>query len=308
MNRSVFVCLISGLLVACGPKELEPDATFECANCESWNLPQEPFRIYGNTWYVGPAALSSILIETEDGLILVDGGLPQSAALIEANIKSVGFDPMQISAILVSHAHFDHVGGVAALQRLTGARVYTSVEGLNGLKSGQLQSDDPQFLYGPEYTSFPAIENVAALADGEVLTIGGVEISAVYTPGHTPGGTSWSWESCALGTCYDVVYADSLTAVSAEGYRFSEGPAANQLIESADALSKLDCDILLSPHPFFFGLQEKLKKRDEGNPFVNNVACMIYAESMLSWLEQRMDSERGAVVPMPEIVIAPEKI
>jgi metallo-beta-lactamase class B len=308
MNRLVFVCFVTCLLVACGPKELEPDATFECSNCETWTLPQEPFRIYGNTWYVGTAGLSSILIETEDGLILADGGLPQSAALIEANIRSVGFDPMKISAILVSHAHFDHAGGLAALQRLTGARVYTSVEGLNGLKSGQLQSDDPQFFYGPEYTSFPAIENVVALADGEVLTIGGVDVTAVYTPGHTPGGTSWSWESCALGTCYDVVYADSITAVSAEGYRFSDGPAANQIIESADALSKLDCDILLSPHPFFFGLQEKLEKRDEGNPFVNNVACMIYAESMLLWLEQRMDSERGAVVPMPEIVINPDPI
>ena len=308
MNRLVFVCLITGLLVACGPRELEPDAIFECSNCESWNLPQEPFRIYGNTWYVGTAGLSSVLIETEEGLILADGGLPQSAALIEANIKSVGFDPMKISAILVSHAHYDHAGGVAALQRLTGARVYASVEGLIGLKSGQLQSDDPQFLYGSENTSFPAIGNIVALADGEVLTIGGVEVTAVYTPGHTPGGISWSWESCALGTCYDVVYADSITAVSAEGYRFSDGPAANQIIESADALSKLDCDILLSPHPFFFGLQEKLEKRDEGNPFVNNVACMIYAESMLLWLEQRMDSERGAVVPMPEIVIAPEKI
>ena len=57
-----------------------------------------------------------------------------------------------------------------------------------------------------------------------------------------------------LDRCYDIVYADSLTAVSAEGYHFSEGPAANQLIESADAISRLDCDILLSPHPFFFGM------------------------------------------------------
>ena len=67
-----------------------------------------------------------------------------------------------------------------------------------------------------------------------------------------------------------------------------------------------DCDILLSPHPFFFGMQDKLAKRDEGNPFVNNVACMIYAESMLLWLEQRLESERGIVVPMPDIVINPE--
>ena len=308
MTRLIYIALFTCLLTACGPRELEPDTAFDCANCESWNQPQDAFRIYGNTWYVGTAGLSSLLIETDDGLILIDGALPQSAALIEANIKSAGFDPLSISAILVSHAHFDHAGGVAALQRLTGAVVYTSTIGAEGLKTGQLQSDDPQFSYGPDNTSFPAIGNVVAVADREVVTIGGVDVSAVYTPGHTPGGTSWAWESCALGTCYDVVYADSLTAVSAEGYKFGDGEAANQIIESTDTLSKLDCDILLSPHPFFFGMQEKLAKRDEGNPFVNNVACMIYAESMLLWLEERMRSERGAEMLMPDIVIEPQKL
>ena len=291
MNRSALVILSAFLITACGPKELEPDTTFECSNCERWNMPQEPFRLYGNTWYVGTAGLASILIKTKNGLILIDGALPQSAALIDANIRSAGFDPLQISAIMVSHAHFDHAGGVAALQRLTGATVYTSVEAAKALRSGELQSDDPQYGYGPENTSFAAIKNVAVLEDRETVTIDGVDVTAVYTPGHTPGSVSWSWESCALGTCYDVVYADSLTAVSAKGYRFSAGPAANQLIESAGAISELDCDILLSPHPFFFGMQDKLENRDDGNPFVNNVACMIYAESALDWLQQRLDSE-----------------
>jgi len=291
MNRSSLIIFTAFLVTACGPKELEPDAAFECSNCERWNLPQEPFRLYGNTWYVGTAGLSSILIETTSGLILIDGALPQSAAIIDANIRSAGFDPLQISAIMVSHAHYDHSGGVAALQRLTGATVYTSVEAAKALRSGKLQNDDPQYGYGPENTSFPAINNVAVLADRETVTIDGVDVTAVYTPGHTPGSVSWSWESCALGSCYDIVYADSLTAVSAKGYRFSAGPAANQITESAGAIAELDCDILLSPHPFFFGMQDKLLKRDGGNPFVNNVACMIYAESALDWLEQRLDSE-----------------
>jgi metallo-beta-lactamase class B len=237
------------------------------------------------------AGLSSILIEAEGALILVDGGLTQSAAVIESNIRSAGFDPLKISTILVSHAHFDHAGGVAALQRLTGATVYTSIEGAKVLATGKLQSDDPQFLYGPENTGFPAIRNVVAIGDRETLSVGGVDLTAVFTPGHTPGSTSWTWQSCALGTCYDVVYADSLTAVSAEGYVFSDGPAANQLIESAGTISDLDCDILLSPHPFFFGMQDKLENRGEGNPFVNNVGCMIYAETSLDWLQQRLKAE-----------------
>ena len=291
MIRFGFLIVASSLVAACGPKQLEPDADFECSNCVDWNRAQEPFRLYGNTWYVGSAGLSSILIETENGLILIDGGLPQSAAVIDANIKSAGFDPMAISAILVSHPHYDHAGGVAALQRLTGAIVYTSVEGAKVLRSGQLQSDDPQFGYGPANTSFAAIRNVVTVADRDKVSIADVDVTAVYTPGHTPGSVSWTWESCALGTCYDVVYADSLTAVSAQGYHFSAGPAANQIIESAGAIAELNCDILLSPHPFFFGMQDKLEKRDEGNPFVNNVACMMYAESALDWLQQRLDSE-----------------
>jgi len=278
-------------VVACGPRELDPDPASDCSNCESWNQPQDPFRIYGNTWYVGTAGLSSLLIEGAEGLILIDGGLTQSAALIDSNIRAAGFDPLNIKAILVSHPHFDHAGGVAALQRLTRATVYTSVEGAKVLSTGELQSDDPQFLSGPEHTGFPAIRNVVAIGDREVVSIGGVDVTAVYTPGHTPGSTSWTWESCALDTCYDVVYADSLTAVSAEGYRFVDGPAADQLIESAGTIADLDCDILLSPHPFFFGMQDKLEIRGEGNPFVNNVACMIYAETALDWLQQRLQAE-----------------
>ena len=288
-----FVLMVSAtfLLTACGPRALEPDMAVECSNCESWNMPQEPFRIYGNTWYVGTAGLSSILIEAGEGLILIDGGLTQSAALIDANIRRAGFDPLQIKAILVSHAHYDHAGGVAALQRLSGATVYSSVEGAKALSKGELQSDDPQFLFGHESTGFPAIRNVVAIGDREIVSVGGVDVMGVYTPGHTPGSTTWTWESCALGSCYDIVYADSLTAVSAEGYRYVDGPAANQLIESAGTISDLDCDILLSPHPFFFGMQDKLEKRGEGNPFVNNVACMIYAETSLDWLQQRLKSE-----------------
>ncbi len=296
MNRSPLLLLAGIFLAACGPRELEPDAALECSNCERWNAPQEPFRVYGDTWYVGTAGLSSLLIETEAGLILVGGALPQSAALIVANIRKLGFDPMNIKVILLSHAHFDHAGGIAAIQRLTGAAVHASTEAAKALSSGTLQSNDPQFRFGPENTGFPASGNVNAIADGEFVSIGGVDVRAVYTPGHTPGGTSWAWESCALGTCYDVVYADSLSAVSAEGFHFSASAAAKQLIESAGVLSELDCDILLSPHPFFFGMQDKLERRDEGNPFVNNVACMIYAETGLDWLERRLDSERRPVL------------
>ena len=279
------------LLAACGPRTLQPDAAIECDQCESWNAPFTPFRIYGNTWYVGTDGLSAVLIETSDGLVLIDGALPQSAPLIEANIRQLGFDPREISHILLSHAHFDHAGGINALQRLSDAIVLSSEHGARTLLAGNLLPDDPQFVADSSTTAFPAVRAAQSVADDEVLVVGGVEITALHTPGHTPGGMSWTWESCALDTCYDIVYADSLTSVSAPGFKYSDG-AAQQIVASADKLSQLDCDILLSPHPFFFGLHDKVEKRAEGNPFVNNVACLIYAESMLNWLEQRLAAER----------------
>ncbi len=296
---SLSICLV---LVACGGKQLEPDSAFNCDNCEQWNEPQDPFRIYGNSWYVGTAGLASILIETDDGLLLIDGGLPQSASMIVDNIERIGFDARNIEAIFVSHAHFDHAGGVAAIQRYTGAPVYSSVAGARTLESGQLQPDDPQYRGADALQEFVPIANVVAVNDGDVLNFGGVSIEAVYTPGHTPGGMTWTWESCVLDKCYDLVYADSLSPVSVEGFLFSNSNAEQQLIDSVDTLSRLNCDIFLAPHPFFFGLQDKLPKRDEGNPFVNDVACSIYAEASLDRLQQRLQVEQKEFVGTDDLL------
>jgi metallo-beta-lactamase class B len=293
MNRIAACLLILAALPACGPRDLEPDAAIECERCADWNTPLDPFRIHGNSWYVGTDGLSAILVETGDGLVLIDGGLPQSAALIEANIRTLGFDPHEIAAILLSHPHYDHAGGVNALQRMTGATVYTSEAGMATLASGQLQAGDPQFVENSDQGRFPAVRKVVAAGDGERLVFGELGITAVHTPGHTAGSVTWTWQSCALGTCYDVVYADSLTAVSAPGFSFAASGAANRLIESAGIIADLECDILLSPHPFFFGLHDKLERIDQGNPFVNELSCTFYAEEALGWLEQRLAAEGG---------------
>ena len=291
MKHVVIAAVGLTLLCACGPRTLEPDDPKECERCADWNEPLEPFRVHGNTWYVGTDGLTSILIETDDGLVLADGGLAQSAALIDANIRALGFDPLQIKAIIVSHPHYDHAGGVNALQRMTDATVYTSEAGIATLSTGQLQEGDPQFDANSSGDSFPAVRNIVAIGDGESFSVGELEVTAVHTPGHSAGGVTWTWESCALGTCYHVVYADSLTSVSRQGFSFAESGAAAQITESAEKIADLDCDILLSPHPFFFGMYDKLEQREEGNPFISGVACHFYAEDMLSWLERRLDAE-----------------
>lgn len=293
MKVKFYVLLGAFLLSACGPRALEPDEPINNDNSERWNEAQDPFRIHGNTWYVGTKGLTSLLIETDAGLVLIDGGLPQSAALIDANIRNLGFDTLNIKAILLSHAHYDHAGGLAALQRFTGATAYTSQAGREALVAGRLQKDDPQYIVDSDKGSFPPVRQVVAVGDGEVVTVGSVDIKAVYTPGHTPGSTTWTWQSCALNVCYDIVYADSMSAVSAEGFSFTDSGVADKLVASAGKIADLDCDILLSPHPFFFGMQDKLERLDQGNPFVNNVGCLVYADTALQWLERRLEAERS---------------
>lgn len=139
---------------------VSPDNAINCDACESWNKPQEPFRIYGNTYYVGVAGLSSILIASRDGLILLDGDLPQSATAIADHIRSLGYRAEDIKLILNSHMHFDHAGGIAALQRASGGVVAVSPASAKALRQGTLQPDDPQYGFGKQKTSFPAVTQI----------------------------------------------------------------------------------------------------------------------------------------------------
>jgi metal-dependent hydrolase (beta-lactamase superfamily II) len=91
------------------------DPPIDCRSCASWNEGQAPFRIFGNTYYVGTAGLAVILIDTGDGLILLDGALPQSVPLIASNMEALGFSLTDVRLVALSHAHYDHAGGIAAL-------------------------------------------------------------------------------------------------------------------------------------------------------------------------------------------------
>ena len=248
-----------------------------------------PFRIFGDTYYVGTAGLAVILIDTGDGLILLDGGLPQSVPLIAANLETLGFSIDDVRLVALSHAHYDHAGGIAALQRVSGARIISSRHAANTLACGDLLDDDPQ--YGGDTTAFPAVADAEIVEDGVGVTIGDITLTAVYTPGHTPGGVSWTWRSCASGECRQLVYADSLGPVAGDSYRFSAG-AAEQVRASAAAIARLDCDILLAPHPFLFRMDEKLEQGSSA--FIDGSECATYAESALESLERRLLREAGS--------------
>jgi metallo-beta-lactamase class B len=297
----VLALVIAAPSALAGQTKIAADPPALCAACAGMNRPQDPFRIYGNSYYVGTASLSSILIVTDEGLILLDGALPQSVPLIARNIEALGFDVGDIRFILNSHAHFDHAGGIAALQRASGATVVASPRGAQALRSGGPPADDPQYGMPAVEKLYPPVPDVQVVQDGGTITLGGVAVTAHLTPGHTPGGTSWTWRSCEGERCLSIAYADSLSAVSAPGFRFSRDeahPSAGAAFErSIKAVAALPCDILLAPHPRVIGLADKLKRREadpQANPFVDAGACARYAWAAQAGLERRLRAEADA--------------
>jgi metallo-beta-lactamase class B len=235
------------------PRAIQADPPINCSDCEEWNKPREPKRLFGNSYYVGTAGLSAILITSDQGHILIDGGLTQSAPLIDANIRKLGFRTEDVKLILNSHAHYDHAAGIAALQRLSGATVVSSSAGAQALEQGGPLPEDPQFNYGPNGGKYPPVKNVRVVADGDTVRQGPLAVTMHFTPGHTPGSTTWSWRSCEGAKCQTIVYADSLSAVSAPGFRFTGDGKRPSLVpsfrRSITAVGELPCDILVSTHP-----------------------------------------------------------
>jgi metallo-beta-lactamase class B len=260
-----------------------------------WNAPQTPFRIYGNTWYVGPHGLTSLLVDTGHGLALFDGDLPESAPLIEAHIRALGFRLRDVKWILNSHPHADHAGGIAALQAASGAQVLSSAAGARELALGGADRSDPQFGSIPDY---PPVKQARVVRDGETVRLGNVAVTAHYTPGHTAGSTSWTWTSCEGRRCLRIAYADSLSAVSAPGYRFLDHPAYVAGFRRALAtVAALPCDILLTPHPDASGFWEKVARRKspaDVAPLIDPQACRDYAADAGKDLDARLAKERAA--------------
>ncbi|MGF1668894.1 MAG: subclass B3 metallo-beta-lactamase, partial [Balneolaceae bacterium] len=244
----LFISPSSLLAQSNSPVQAIPEPS--CPICAEWNAPQHPFQIYGNTYYVGPRGLAAILVTSVEGHVLIDGGLPESAPLIADNIRALDFRVDDIRMILNSHAHFDHAGGIASLQRITGAEVAASPASRSILLRGESGPDDPQF---GELPSFPAAENVRELTNGEIIRVGPLELTAHFTPGHTPGGTTWSWQSCEEDRCLNLVYADSQTPASAGGFKFTRNDFYPSVIADLrrghEILESLSCDILVTTHP-----------------------------------------------------------
>lgn len=261
-----------------------------------WLTPQQPARIYGNSYLVGFGGLNVALIRTDAGLILIDGAVPQAVGTVEANIRKLGFRVRDIKLILSTEPHFDHAGGLAALARDSGATVVASAPAARVLRQGYSDADDPQAGLVP---SFPPVAKIRVIEDGEMILLGKTAITARATPGHTPGSMSWTWRSCEGRKCLNMVFASSLNPISADAYRFSapaNAPTRAAFTRTFAVMRHMPCDILLTPHPDQSGGDVKFRQlqRHKGpNPFIDRGACRAYADKFAGLFAARLAEEAG---------------
>ena len=265
-----------------------PAFAAECKDWDEWDKPAPPVRIHGNSYLVGTCGIAAILITGTDGHILIDSGTEAGAELIAQNIRRLGFRLTDVKFLLHSHEHIDHVGGMARLQQLTGAQLVASPAAAAVFRTGAASSGDPQAGLHPPFR-IASVDRV--IADGETVRLGNLMLTAIATPGHTAGALSWHWGSCDGGNCQRLVYADSLTPVSRDDYRFSDHPEVVAAFRASIArVAEVDCDILLTPHPS----ASDLRTRMMGDAaLIDPKGCRDYAASLMQKLEERLAKERG---------------
>ena len=258
-----------------------------CEPWDEWDKPAPPFKVYGNTYYVGTCGIAAILIAGDDQHILIDTGTDEGAKIVLANIRSLGFEPSDVSTIMISHEHFDHVGGIARIQRVTGATIVSSEIAAASLMSGSPSASDPQADSGHPVFE-PVTKPITKVFPDNPAAVGPNKIRPIFTPGHSPGALSWQWQTCAGDQCLSIVYADSLSPISSDDYRYSDHP--NYLASYREGLALLaqqDCDILLSPHPS----HSKMIQRAASGTLIGGVTCAQYAEGKLKDIEKRLAKE-----------------
>ncbi len=306
MGQAMFAKLLPASLIAvsaCVPVDQIPESiggerdlhssgivrfSDECEKWDDWDKPAKPFQIRANTYYVGTCGIAAILVMGDEGHILLDTGTREGAEVVLANIQSLGIEPSDIKLMLHSHEHFDHVGGFAFMADATGADIVASKPGAAVLFSGQDHPRDPQYgLHDPMETVVPARH----IANGESEVLGNLTLTAFETPGHTPGALAWQWESCPLDDdCDTIVYADSMSPISRDDYKFSDHPDYVAAYRAGIArLKALDCDILLTPHPS----HSRMIERAATGTFVGGVTCAEYADGKSRDLDARLARESG---------------
>jgi metallo-beta-lactamase class B len=242
-----------------------------------WTEPFPPFRIAANLYYVGSKGLANYLITTPQGHILINSDLEESVPLIRSSVEKLGFKFGDIRILLISHAHWDHGAGSAAIKRLTGAK-YMVMEGdVSVVESG----GKTDFQYGNNPANlFPPTKVDRVLKDGAEVKLGGTTLVAHLTPGHTKGCTTWTMKVETAGKTYNVVIVGSPNVNP--GYRLVDNSSYPQIESDYErtfrVLKSLPVDIFLGAHGGYFDLQAKYARMKQGavTPFIDPVGYREY--------------------------------
>jgi len=231
-----------------------------------YSQPEEAFRLIGNIYYVGAKNIASYLIVTPQGNVLIDTGTTEMTSVIKANVEKLGFKLRDIKIMLSSHAHFDHVGGHAAMKALTGAKVMAIKQDADALQAGKDLSP-----LGDEGWAPVKVDRV--LKDGDTVKLGGTTLRAVWAPGHTPGCTVWTTDVTDGGKNYNVAI------FGCGGPNGGVKLVGNQQFPTLVAdtmgtfrkLKMLTPDIYVTGHPqmLFAGKIERMKNNERPHPLLD---------------------------------------
>lgn len=256
-----------------------------------WNKPIEPFRIVGNVYYVGASEVTSFLITTPNGHILIDSGYAETVPQIKKNVAKLGFKLSDIKYLLNTQAHYDHAAGLAELKRLTKAKMIASVLDKKGLEEG----DKNDFAWGDKY-AFEPVKVDRTISDGQEISLGGVKLKAILTPGHTPGATMWLMNAKDGSKTYQVAFVSS---ASIPGYTLLDNKKYPSMIADYEKtfakMKSLQPDIFLGSHGSFFNLLEKAEKirgNPASNPFIDPEGYKAYVERSHNTFLAQLKRER----------------
>lgn len=260
-------------------------------NPASWSQPIAPFKVAGPIWYVGTRGLAAYAIVAPEGTILVSGPMADAAGQVERNLARIGVQPRQVKWILNSHAHFDHAAAFAELRRWSGAKVVSSAGDAGALRRGRHEADNDN-----GFTRFPPVQVDRVVRDGEAVRVGSVAITALLTPGHTPGCTTWLLPIVDRGRSLRVVFPCSITVAGNHLIHNRAYPAIDLDYQRSFArLGALHADIVLPMHPELADVIERATRRDAGeaNAFIDPSALpRIVSEARADYAKALADQRK----------------
>jgi len=286
MKRTLIICAIALVLISTAASNTQA----QHSNGFDWNQPFKPFRIIGNIYYVGTNDLACYLITSPSGHILLDAGEEKSPPIVKTNIATLGFKLNDIKIIITSHAHFDHVGGLAEMKAATGAQVFASTADAVVLESGGTKSFFP-------LSPFKPVKVDRTLKDGEVVELGGNRMKAHLTPGHTEGNTAWTTTVTVNDKTLDVVFTSSMSInPGVHMVNFKPWPGiADAYAESFKTLRGIHCDVFLGPHASFFDIDTKvalLSSNPKNNPFIDSAGYTKFLDNLEKAYKEQIKNEQ----------------